>query len=116
MDDNVDAAEMMQALLQVEGDHLALAHSALDALHALDRSAAMVAFLDAVLPSMDGYEMAQRIRAMDAARALTLIALTGWGSGSDRQRAFENGFDHHLAKPIDTRTVYHLVQGLKDAP
>jgi CheY-like chemotaxis protein len=43
-----------------------------------------------------------------------LIALTGWGQESDRQRAIDAGFDRHLTKPVDTVVLEALL--LRDAP
>jgi len=50
---------------------------------------------------MSGYEVAQALRSEPWAVGLRLIALTGWGQDSDRRRALEAGFDHHLIKPVD---------------
>ena len=53
------------------------------------------------MPGLDGYELAQRLRAQPATRASLYVAVTGWGQEKDRQRAREAGFDHHLVKPVD---------------
>jgi DNA-binding response OmpR family regulator len=42
-----------------------------------------------------------KIRAETWGRAMTLIALTGWGQDTDRKRTAEAGFDAHLVKPLD---------------
>jgi len=60
-----------------------------------------VALLDIGLPDLTGYELARRIRLLPGGKDMLLIAATGWGQASDRQLAFEAGFDHHLTKPID---------------
>jgi CheY-like chemotaxis protein len=50
---------------------------------------------------MDGYELAGRLRAELGEAAPRLIALTGYGQESDRDRARKAGFSEHLTKPID---------------
>jgi CheY-like chemotaxis protein len=51
------------------------------------------------MPGFDGYEVARRVRA--GGRPILLIAVTGWGQESDRERAQDAGFDLHLTKPAD---------------
>jgi CheY-like chemotaxis protein len=58
-----------------------------------------IAFVDLGLPGIDGYEVARQVRAR-AGRPIRLVALSGYGSAEYRERAFEAGFDDHIAKPI----------------
>jgi CheY-like chemotaxis protein len=50
---------------------------------------------------MSGYEVAKLLRQRHGLEPLLLIALTGWGSHSDRQQAMDAGFDVHLTKPVE---------------
>jgi len=45
----------------------------------------------------------------DAARAMLLVAVTGWGQDDDRRRAIDAGFDFHLVKPIDVAEVQAIL-------
>jgi len=65
--------------------------------------------IDIGLPGMDGYEVARRMRMMPESNGLVLVALTGYGSDDDQQRAFAAGFDRHLIKPIDARDLEMLL-------
>jgi CheY-like chemotaxis protein len=69
-------------------------------------------FLDIGMPGMNGYEVASEIRKIPEMAGVTLVALTGWGAGSDRQKAQEAGFDHHLTKPASFNTVHALLSAL----
>src|SRR5262249_9890681 len=60
-----------------------------------------VALVDIGLPGLNGYEVARRIRATEAGRAMKLIALTGYGQSADMRQAREAGFDLHLVKPVE---------------
>jgi CheY-like chemotaxis protein len=82
----------------------------------VDRARALkpdVALIDIGLPGFDGYEIARRIRGegSDWARAVRLIALTGYGQAADRARAIEAGFDVHLLKPVDPAKLRELLAG-----
>src|SRR5579859_7411936 len=58
------------------------------------------AVVDIELPQLDGYGVARRVRAGLGGR-VRLLALTAHGEPGDRDRAFAEGFDHHLTKPAD---------------
>jgi CheY-like chemotaxis protein len=64
-----------------------------------------VAFLDIGLPVMDGYELAAHLRELPELNGMKLVALTGYGQESDRQKSRAAGFDHHLVKPVDFTAV-----------
>jgi PAS domain S-box-containing protein len=100
VDDNVDAAVMLHELLAGMGHELAVAHDGLAALELATSFRPDVAVLDIGLPVMDGYELARKLREQLGSEKLRLIAVTGYGQDSDRARAREAGFDHHLIKPI----------------
>jgi two-component system CheB/CheR fusion protein len=53
------------------------------------------------MPDMDGFEVARRIRADPTQAGMRIVALTGWGQESDRERTRGAGFDFHLTKPVD---------------
>jgi signal transduction histidine kinase len=99
VDDNIDAAQMLESLLILAGHEVVVAHSAEDCLADIARVAPQACILDIGLPGMDGYELARRLRADRATRSLYLIALTGYGQFADRQKALDAGFDHHMTKP-----------------
>jgi CheY-like chemotaxis protein len=54
---------------------------------------------------MDGYEVAASIRHESWGRAMTLIAITGWGQEDNKKAAQAAGFDHHLTKPMDSAVL-----------
>ena len=101
VDDNQDAAELLAAGLELAGFQIRLAHDGPGALAAIGEFRPDIALLDIGLPGMDGYELATQLRQQAELRHLRLVALTGYGQDSDRQRSREAGFDAHLVKPID---------------
>ncbi|MFD0668641.1 hybrid sensor histidine kinase/response regulator [Ramlibacter sp. MAHUQ-53] len=102
VDDNTDAADTLQLLLEMQGLTVVTAGDGAGALAQARRHHPGVVVLDIGLPDMTGYEVARRLRAeAGEGERPVLIALTGWGQAADRARAAEAGFDHHLTKPAD---------------
>ena len=112
VDDNVDGAEMLAAVLDLLGHEPRTAHDGPQALVVARAFLPEIVFLDIGLPGMDGFEVARQFRADPRLAGVILVALTGWGSQDDKRRAKEAGFDFHLTKPIDTAAVEHLLGGL----
>ncbi|AVR96010.1 hybrid sensor histidine kinase/response regulator [Pseudoduganella armeniaca] len=98
-DDNVDAANTLDALLRLAGHDTRIAHDGVAALALAEGFRPQLAFLDLGMPLLDGYETARRLRALPHMADLALVALTGWGAAEDRARARAAGFDRHLLKP-----------------
>ncbi|MEO6392124.1 MAG: PAS domain S-box protein [Pyrinomonadaceae bacterium] len=101
VDDNRDAAESLQLLLQICGHEVHTAYDGLEAVEAADRLRPEVVLLDIGLPKLNGYEAARLIRAQTRKEKITLVALTGWGQADDLAKSREAGFDLHLVKPVD---------------
>ncbi len=112
VDDNRDAANTLGALLQLIGADARVVYDGATALEALVEFRPSVVLLDLGMPGMDGYEVARRIRAQPQTRDTALIALTGWGEASDRQRSRQAGFQHHLVKPVDANAMQAVLASL----
>ena len=100
VDDNVDSAESLALLLSLSGHETHLAHSGPEALVQADALKPDAVLLDLGLPGLNGYEVCRRLRVERWARAIPIVAITGWGQAEDRQRSQEAGFDGHLVKPV----------------
>jgi signal transduction histidine kinase/ActR/RegA family two-component response regulator len=105
VDDNADAAQMLAALLEVQGHAVSVEYDARGALTRARDEHPDVLLLDIGLPDMDGYELARRLRAQPENAGATLVALTGYGQNQDRAEARQAGFDHYLVKPADLNEV-----------
>ncbi|MFO1434017.1 MAG: PAS domain-containing protein [Candidatus Competibacteraceae bacterium] len=109
VDDNIDAAESVAMLLELEGYEVRTVHTGAAALALAPDFQPRVILLDLGLPGMDGYEVARRLRANPATQAVKLIALTGYGQAEDRQRSQAAGFDGHLVKPVDPKVLLRVI-------
>ena len=112
VDDNRDAANSLAMLMRLQGHEVRVAFSGLAALEMLKAYEPDLAFLDIGMPGMDGYEVARRIRGQDGRGNTVLAALTGWGQQEDRRRTAEAGFDYHLVKPPEPKTIEELIARL----
>jgi CheY-like chemotaxis protein len=79
------------------------------AISLFDQFAPDLALLDIGLPVMDGYELAQHLRARSGGARLQMYALTGYGQQDDRTRARSAGFDGHFVKPLDLHTLMRAI-------
>jgi CheY-like chemotaxis protein len=113
VDDNVDSAQTMATLLRMEGHETDVVYDGETALQRAQVMSPDAVFLDIGLPGMNGFQVARELRARPQTSRTMLIAVTGYGQASDRQRAMEAGFDHHLVKPVDLNAVQALLAGLK---
>ena len=112
VDDNVDAVESMEILLQAFGYEVATAVHPDLALAQLDAFAPSAAVIDIGLPGMDGYQLATEIRRRLAGKPMRLIAFTGYGGADDIAQAPPvAGFDAHLVKPVDIDRLLAVLGG-----
>jgi signal transduction histidine kinase/ActR/RegA family two-component response regulator len=102
VDDNTDAAEMLAMIVEALGHKASVEHSSLGGLQRAQAESPHVCLLDIGLPEMDGNQLARYLRAQPATAHSVLVAVTGYGQQSDRERSLGSGFDHHLIKPVDT--------------
>lgn len=99
VEDNADAAASLRAGLELDGHEVAVAHDGVTGVRTARELKPEVVLCDIGLPGMDGYAVAQMLRADEATKHTFLVALTGYALPEDFRRATEAGFDRHIAKP-----------------
>ncbi|MEO8573463.1 MAG: PAS domain S-box protein [Pyrinomonadaceae bacterium] len=111
VDDNEDAARMLEMLLKLQGHEVQVAYDGLAALELARDFKPEVCLLDIGLPGMNGLELAREIRKFlpDA----LLISVSGWGQDEDRKRSREHGIDHHLVKPVEFTALMSAIGSLE---
>lgn len=98
VDDGRNAADILAMFFQMEGFDTAVAYDGAQAVEVARNFDPDLVCMDLGMPRMDGFEAAREIRR--SGKSPTLVALSGWGAESDRQRSGEAGFDMHLVKPV----------------
>jgi CheY-like chemotaxis protein len=108
-DDNHDAATALSLQLRLAGHDVRTVYDGLEALSVGDAFRPDVVLLDLGMPKLNGYEVAQHIRARPWGEGIRLIALTGWGQPQDRARSAAAGFDVHLVKPVAEADLFQAL-------
>jgi len=99
VDDDRDAANTLAALLQLQGF---IAHVAYDGNEAIAKAIACnpdAFILDLEMPRLDGFQLANRLRAMPRFKSKRYIALTGFSDQEHLDQASKMEFDDYLVKP-----------------
>ncbi len=114
VDDNVDTATSMALVLRESGHDVRMAHDGPTALQLAPNYRPNVVLLDIGLPGLDGFEVAKRMRQQPILQKVVLVAMTGYGTESDRQLSREAGFDHYLVKPVKFEKVQEILAAVSE--
>lgn len=114
VEDNEDSLELLCTVLGAVGLECRGAADGTTGLALIEAVQPAVALVDIGLPGIDGFEIARRLQRHPGRARMVLVALTGYGQATDRQRALEAGFDEHLVKPVQRDVLLRLL-GLSGA-
>jgi PAS domain S-box-containing protein len=111
VDDERDTREVLGVMLTRYGAEVRVAGAAAEALDVLSDWRPDVLVSDIAMPGEDGYALIRRLRALPAERggSIPAIALTSFAGSQDRSRALSNGFQLHLAKPVEPAELARMV-------
>jgi CheY-like chemotaxis protein len=109
VEDNVDAAEMLELAVSRFGHVTKVAHDGAAAVTMATTFEPDVVFLDIGLPGMSGYDVARTLRGMPEFEHVHIVAVTGWGQEEDRRKAREAGCNNHFTKPLSPTVVEELL-------
>ncbi|PWF48685.1 response regulator, partial [Massilia glaciei] len=112
VDDNVDAAESLAALLETMGHRTRVALDGVQGFELARRHRPDLIFLDIGLPGMNGHEVARALRQIPEMDEVVIVAVTGWGERSDLELSVRAGFDRHLTKPVDFTALEQVLAEL----
>lgn len=113
-DDNRDAADSLSLLLECSGFEVSKAYTGLNAVAIAEATKPQVALLDIGLPDLDGFEVAKSIRAQPSANKMLIVAISGYGTAADKEKAFNAGFDYHFTKPLSSDQLDRLLDALEE--
>ncbi|HTA89009.1 MAG TPA: response regulator [Polyangiaceae bacterium] len=113
VDDSPDAAELVRALLELQGHEVRSAFMPREAIAIAQEFQPDVAFLDIGLPDMDGFELAATLSTLPELRDCRFIAITGYDDADDRRKSKQVGFEAHLVKPISAESLERAVLGAR---
>jgi len=110
VDDHVASVTSLSLVLSLLGYDVRCAFDGLEAVRCAAEFKPEITILDLSLPLLDGYAVAERLRAMDETRDTLLVAMTGWGSAAVSERVRASGFDLHLVKPVSVDRLTDALQ------
>jgi CheY-like chemotaxis protein len=110
IEDNVDAAESMRALLELHGHEVSVAHTGPDGVAKAVELRPEVVLCDIGLPGMDGFRLVEPLRAKLKGTPVVFAAVTGYASAEDQRRALDAGFDSFFVKPLNPRSLANLLR------
>jgi PleD family two-component response regulator len=111
-DDNVQAAELLEAYLGDSGYELRTASDGEQTLHQVKTWQPDLVLLDIMMPRLSGFEVCKRLRADPASRDVAVLMITALDQPSDIERAIEVGTDEFLSKPIKKSELLLRVRSL----
>lgn len=115
VDDNADVLDVGAEVLRMYGHTVQTASSGPEALESAQAFLPEIVLLDIGMPGMDGYEVCLRLRRLPGLEEAVVIANSGYGLGSARQRSQDVGFDRHLIKPVDLAAVAGMAESVLQA-
>lgn len=110
-DDHV-IRELLVVNLKMEGHEAVTAVDGAEALRAVAEHAPDVVLLDMMLPGVDGWEVAARLKGDGATSSIPIIALSARAMQADIDRGMELGVDRYVTKPFDPIELMQLVDTL----
>lgn len=115
VDDNRDSAESLAAVLRLFGNDVELAHDGEEAVRKAEALLPEIILMDVAMPRLNGLEATRRIRSQAWGHDIRVVAVTGWGQETDRERTAAAGCDGHLVKPVDLEELTGLLAELGGA-
>ena len=113
VDDNRDVADSTASVMRMNGCDVHVAYDGKAAIESVQRLRPDAVLLDIGLPTIDGYLVAEHIRAQPENGRTMIVAVSGYGQEQDRVRSKSVGFDYHVVKPIDPTVLAGLVGSLR---
>jgi signal transduction histidine kinase/CheY-like chemotaxis protein len=112
IEDNLDFRDGLRILLESWGHRVQEAATGFRGLEIIRASHPEIVLVDLGLPDLDGYAVAETVRAAPGGHAVLLVAITGYGGAHARRRSKEVGFDAHLTKPVNLRALERIISSL----
>lgn len=109
VDDNEASAQTLGWAIELSGHEVKIETSSEKALTIARDFMPQIVLLDIGMPGMNGYELCKMMKQIPGLEQTIFIAQTGWGQEKHRQLSREAGFDHHLVKPVDIKTLQETV-------
>jgi CheY-like chemotaxis protein len=115
VDDHAQNLELLEAYLEEVSAQITTAADGVEALASVTQSKPDLILLDVMMPRMSGFQLAAKLRASDATKAIPIIMVTALGEVSDVQRAADLGISDYLTKPVNKNELLTRVRSILSA-
>ena len=116
VEDELDIAENLVALLTAKGHKATFSADGADALERARKERPDLILLDVMLPRMSGHDVCRLLRADPKTAGIKIVMVTGLGRGGDVEAAFAAGADDYLIKPFDSARLFKKIEKILGAP
>ena len=113
VEDSHDTLLLMSKLFEREGAQVATASSAAEAIDRAVAESPNFIISDIGMPQTDGYELLTQLRAIPEMSEVPAIAISGYASEDDRERALAVGYLALVPKPVDIDALFSLIQEVR---
>ncbi|MGH9958749.1 MAG: hybrid sensor histidine kinase/response regulator, partial [Pyrinomonadaceae bacterium] len=112
VDDDADTLDLLSAALKQQKATVTAVSSAADAISAIKSSRPDIVVSDIAMPGEDGYQLIEKIRAMNVEPdgPIPAVAITAYAKEEDRETALSSGYQNYLAKPIELSELVTVVE------
>jgi two-component system, cell cycle response regulator DivK len=110
VEDNEDNLVVYRTILEHVGFRVLEARDGEEGVSRAKENLPDLILMDISIPTIDGWEATQRLKADDNTKMIPIIALTAHALEEDRQKALQAGCDGYLAKPVEPRRVVQEVE------
>ncbi len=108
-DDDPIILRLLEVNLELEGYEVLPAHHGEEALEIAIKENPDLVILDIMMPRLDGYETAQRLKKEPATADIPIVFLSAKAQQSDIDKGQEFGVEAYLTKPFDPNELLELV-------
>jgi PAS domain S-box-containing protein len=112
IDDNRDSADSLAMLLQLKGHDVRIAYHGKEGIDVVRHFPPDLVLLDLALPDVDGFAVLRTLRSLRLLGGAMVVAMTGFGQESDKERSAQAGFEAHLVKPVNFTELDALLDTL----
>lgn len=114
VDDNKITTKLLRRYLEAKGFDATEAYDGIDCLEKVDERKPDAIVLDVMMPRLDGYETAKRLKAQDETKDIPVVIVTALNDVANQLKSIESGADDFLSKPIEEKLLIAKVKLLSD--
>jgi len=109
IDDDIAILELIRINLELTGYDCKIASDTIVGFQMIKQENPDLIILDVMMPEVDGYSLALKIRQQDATKKIPIIMLTALGELDDKLKGFNSGVDDYLTKPFEIEELKAMV-------